>query len=225
MLSLVIPKPSDANTSHLSRASLEKFWKVVRSVRLPREFYCPSADIFDLLEVRRSRREFHAMSTQDVSTLLWFSQRQTATIPGTINRVKTPIPTSGALASVRTVILEPQQEAWVYNATNHRSEVLPTPLYVCEQIRTSANEFFNVGEGVILLFFACRPFITMYYDSPETLVLREAGVLLGTLNLVAEALKFSFCPLGTTAENWLVALLGGSENDIIPAGAAVVGRR
>ena len=96
---------------------------------------------------------------------------------------------------------------------------------ICEQIRTSANEFFNVGEGVILLFFACRPFITMYYDSPETLVLREAGVLLGTLNLVAEALKFSFCPLGTTAENWLVALLGGSENDIIPAGAAVVGRR
>lgn len=220
-----MPKPSEIDTPHLPRKSLEKFWTAVRSVQLPREFYCPTADIFDLLEVRRSRREFKAMSIQDISTLLWFTQRHTATIPGTIDRVKSPIPTAGALACVRTVVLGAHEEAWIYDAAEHRSEVLSAPVDMCDQIRTSASEFFNVGEGLLLLFFAYRPFVTKYYESPDSLVLREAGVLLGTLALIAEALEFSFCPLGATAENWLVNLLGGSEKVIIPAGAAVVGRR
>ncbi|MCB1864335.1 MAG: hypothetical protein KDG50_02825 [Chromatiales bacterium] len=165
------------------------------------------------------------MSIQDISTLLWFTQRHTATIPGTIDRVKSPIPTAGALACVRTVVLGAHEEAWIYDAAEHRSEVLSAPVDMCDQIRTSASEFFNVGEGLLLLFFAYRPFVTKYYESPDSLVLREAGVLLGTLALIAEALEFSFCPLGATAENWLVNLLGGSEKVIIPAGAAVVGRR
>lgn len=220
-----MPKPKEVNKSHLSRKSFEQSWKVVRSVRLPREFDCPPADLFDILEVRKSRREFRAMSIQDISTLLWFTQRQTATIPGTIDRVKSPIPTAGGLASVRTVVLEPSKEAWIYDTVGHRAHVLPAPIDICKRIRALASEFFNVGEGTLLLFFAHRPFITKYYETPDSLVLREAGVLLGTLGLVAEALKFSFCPLGTTAEDWLTTLLDCGEKVIVPAGAAIVGRR
>ena len=165
------------------------------------------------------------MSIQDISTLLWFTQRHTATIPGASDRVKTPIPTAGALASVRTVVLRPHEEAWVYDATKHRADVLSINIDACNDIRTSACEFFNIGDGALLLFFAHRAFVEMYYESPESLIQREAGVLLGALALVAEALKFSFCPLGTTAEDWLITVLGGSEQVIIPAGAAVVGRR
>lgn len=220
-----MPKPKELNPSRLCRKSSENFFKVVRSDRLPREFICPYADIFDLLEVRQSRREFRAMSINDISTLLWFTQRQTANIPGTIDRVKSPIPTAGALASVRTIVLMPSEEAWVYNTMEHKSEVLPAPIDKCNTIRRSASDFFSISEGTLLLFFAHRPFVTRYYQSPDSLVLREAGVLLGTLGLVAEALKFSFCPLGTTAEGWLKSLLDGGEQVIIPAGAAVVGRR
>jgi len=222
---LVMPKPKELNSDHFSRKSSEQFWKVVRSVRLPREFDCPSADLFDILEVRKSRREFQAMSIQDISTLLWFTQRQTATIPGTHERVKTPIPTAGALASVRTVVLGPSEDAWVYDMVEHRAEVLSAPIDTCNRIRRSASEFFNIGDGSLLLFFASRHFITRYYESPDSLVLREAGVLQGTLGLVAEALELSFCPLGTTAEDWLISLLGGGKQVIIPAGAAVIGRR
>jgi Nitroreductase family len=220
-----MPKPKELNATHLPRKSSEQFFNVVRSVSLPREFDCPPADLFDILEERESRRKFQAMSIQDISTLLWFAQRQTATIPGTIDRVKSPIPTAGALASVRTVVLRPSEDAWVYDAVEHRAEVLSIPVDTCNRIRISASEFFDIGEGSLLLFFAHRPFIARYYESPDSLVLREAGVLLGTLGLIAEALEFSFCPLGTTAEDWLISLLGGDEQVIIPAGAAVVGRR
>ncbi|MCU7804260.1 MAG: hypothetical protein KZQ96_13765 [Candidatus Thiodiazotropha sp. (ex Lucinoma borealis)] len=220
-----MPKPKNQNPDSLPRQSLEKCWKVVKSVRLPREFDCPTADIFDLLEVRKSRREFEAMSMQDISTLLWFAQRQTATISGTDDRVKTPIPTAGALASVRTIVLRPSEEAWVYGAVEHSAEVLSAPIETCDRIRRSANEFFNIGEGSLLLFFAHRPHVERYYESPDSLILREAGVLLGTLGLISEALEFSFCPLGTVAEDWLETLLASGEQVVIPAGAAVIGTR
>jgi len=220
-----MPKPKELNTAHLTRKSLEQFWKVVKSVRLPREFDCPSVDLFDILEARKSRHEFKAMSIQDISALLWFTQRQTATIPGIPDCVKSPIPTAGALASVRTVVLRSAEEAWVYDMVGHKAEMLSASIDTCNRIRRLACEFFNIGEGSILLFFASRQFITRHYESPDSLVLREAGVLLGTLGLVAEALEFSFCPLGTTAEDWLISLLGAGEQIIIPAGAAIVGRR
>ena len=213
------------SASHIREKISGKLWEVSRTSRLPREFNCPLADLFDLLEVRKSRRKFEEMSTQDISTMLWFTQRQTAAILGTTDRVKSPIATAGALASVRTVVLNPHKEAWVYDATKHQADILSVPIDMCNQIRTSASEILNVGKGSLLLFFACRPLVTKYYESPESLVLREAGVLLGTLSLVAEALEYSFCPLGTVAEDWLLTILSVHRELIIPAGAAVVGRR
>ena len=220
-----MPKPRNPVLGSQRRRTLDKCWEVVKSIRLPREFDCPTADIFDLLEKRKSRRKFKAMSIQDISTLLWFTQRQTATISGTTVRVKTPIPTAGALASVRTVVLRPSEAAWIYSSAEHSADVLSTSIETCARLRIFANEFFNIGEGSLLLFFAHRPYIEKYYESPDSLILREAGVLLGILGLVSEALEFSFCPLGTIAEDWLGTLLGCGEQVIIPAGAAVIGRR
>ena len=222
---MVTPTPKKVNASQIQKKSSDKFWEVGRSTKLPREFNCPLVDLFDLLEVRRSRREFEKMSIQDISTLLWFTQRHTATIPNTTDRVKSPVATAGALASVRTAVLRPREKAWVYDAARHQADVLSASIDACDQIRTSANKFFSIGGGSLLLFFAHRPLVRKYYKSPESLILREAGVLLGALALVAEALEFSFCPLGTTAEDWLIAVLGVDKGAIIPAGAAVIGRR
>ena len=213
-------KTKSENIPHLG-----KFWQVARTDRLPRKFYCPPTDLFDLLEARRSRRKFESMSLQDMSTLLWFTQRHIASIPSSMDRVKTPIPTAGALASVRTIVLRPREEAWLYSAANHGADVLPISIDVCNDIRTSASNFFEIGDGTVLLFFANQVLVTNYYKEPESLIQREAGVLLGVLALVTEALHLSFCPLGTTAEDWLINVLGASKQDIIPAGAAIVGRR
>ena len=218
-------KPRKRNTVNLSSKPPESPWKVIRHDRLPREFYCPTADLFDLLETRKSRRKFRHMKTQDISSLLWFTSRHIGSYPEDSNRVKTPIPTAGALASVRIFVLEPSGQVWVYEPMGHKAGVLPVPIEIYSRIHKAANEFFNIGEGTLLLFAASRPFISKYYEYPDSLILRESGVLLGTLGLVAEAFKLAFCPLGTTAEDWLNLILGTSEQLIIPVGAAVVGRR
>jgi len=220
-----MPKPKEPSIMATSRNQLEKFYCEADSFDLPRNFTCPNIDLFDVLEQRSSRREYHAMNTHDISTLLWFTQRHTGNISDLIDRVKTPVPTAGGLASVRTIVMQPSEQAWIYEPQNHRAITLPASIDVCNSIRKLANKFFNIGDGTLLLFVASRPFISEYYENPETLVLREAGVILGTQALVAEALDFSFCPLGTTAKDWLLSLLGCGEETIIPVGASVIGRR
>lgn len=205
------------------RDQLEKFYCEADSFDLPRNFTCPNVDLFDVLERRSSRREYHVMNMHDISTLLWFTQRHMGNIPD--HSVRTPAPTAGGLASVRTIIIQPSEQAWIYDPKKHRAITLPASIDVCNSIRKSANMFFNIEEGTLLLFVASRPFISEYYEKPETLVLREAGVILGIQALVAEALEFSFCPLGTTAKDWLLSLLDCGEETIIPVGAAVIGRR
>ncbi len=204
--------------------SVQFLGDISKTFHLPRNFYCPPTDLFNILEKRKSRHKFNAMELQDISTLLWFAQRKTASFSDP-NRLKLPYPTAGALASVKTIVLRPDEEAWVYDIEGHKAEVLPASLDLCKNIRASANEFFTIDKGILLLFVVDRSFISQYYQTPDTLVLREAGVLLGTLGLLAEAFQLAYCPLGTTAEEWLINLLDTRKELIISVGAAVVGRR
>lgn len=220
-----MPKPKKNNHSIKDRNAFNKFFKVKSEINLPRELICPITDFFDILETRKTHRTFKMMSLKDISSLFWFSQRYTAKYDDLTNRVKTPIPTAGALASVQTLLITPSNDVWLYNPFNHRINVIESEVNSIKYIRKSASEFFEIGDGFILLFFSSRSFISEYYENPDSLVLREAGVLLGNLALIAEAFKLSFCPLGTTAKDWFNHLLDTSEQTIIPAGAAVVGRR
>lgn len=200
-------------------------WPIIGHDDLPREFYCPPYDFFDLLENRKSTREFDPLCLNDLSALLWFSQRHVRLDNFDQNRVRTPIPTIGSLASVQTIVVDQRFSAWVYNGEHHTACRLSSASEVSREIRSDANNFFQVGGGSLLLFVASRSYLEQYYRAPDALVLREAGVLLGTMALLAEAFDLAFCPLGTAAEDWLEKLLHVNKQTIVPAGAAVVGGR
>ncbi|WP_169732561.1 hypothetical protein [Derxia gummosa] len=60
------------------------------------------------------------------------------------------------------------------------------------------------------------------YVNPESLVWRDAGVVLGYMSIVAEVLGLSFCPLGITAHAELTNLFGPNEC-LFGAGLALLG--
>lgn len=215
--------PSNAD----SAAHSEHIWNISSYVDLPRNFSPPITDLFAVLEKRRSRRVFSEINTPTLSTLLWFSQRHTGTFPSPSNRVSTPIATFGGLASVRTLVLQPDLTCWIYDPTLHRAGIIKSDDNVgqLQLIRREAGEFFSIGNGAILLFAASRSYVNSFYTEPESLVLREAGILTGTIALIAEALNLAFCPLGTSGGEWLCPLLSATEEIIVPAGAAVIGSR
>jgi len=204
----------------------EEFWETAGSIELPITFSYPNSDLFSLLEQRKSRRSFGAVTIQDISTLLWFTQRRIGVYPGDSGRVKAPLPTAGALSSLKTIIVGSSNSAWLYNGRKqHKGEFLPISESQCNSIRRSASNYLDIGEGTLLLFFASRYFISEYYDSPDSLVLRDSGVVIGGMALIAEALGLAFCPLGTMAQDWVCSILDCSEERVVPGGAAVIGRR
>lgn len=126
---------------------------------------------------------------------------------------------------MRTIIISQSIGAWVYDRKNHRAGVIATQPESVSSVVKGAQEFFDIGAGSILLFAADRPLIEKYYLNAESLVLREAGILTGTIALISEALGLAFCPLGTQGSEWTSLILGISEEVIIPGGAAVIGGR
>lgn len=217
------PKPNQGNQT--PRTAYEHIWHISEYKELPRNFICPPADLFNVLETRRSRRIFSEITDQDLSSLLWFVQRHTGFFPDQSARATTPIPTFGGLASVRTIVIQPNLTSWLYDPVHHRAGVIDSSKEIRENIRREGNQFFNVENGSVLLFAASKKFVSEYYSDPNSLVLREAGILTGAMALVAEALNLSFCPLGTLGAEWIFPLLNASEEIIVPAGAAIIGGR
>jgi hypothetical protein len=77
-----------------------------------------------------------------------------------------------------------------------------------------------------LLAFVAEPGKTASkYENHETLVLRDAGVMLGYLSVVSEFLGFSFCPLGLTGEPYISQQLLNGDGRLTGVGLALVGER
>src|SRR3954462_13439834 len=105
-----------------TRQAIEHIWNVSNYADLPREFSAPTKDLFELLEHRRTRRSFKKEIEQKVlSSLLWYAQRHTGHFPNNQEKVTTPIPTFGGLASVRTFVIQPDLSSWIYEPEFHRA--------------------------------------------------------------------------------------------------------
>jgi nitroreductase len=62
------------------------------------------------------------------------------------------------------------------------------------------------------------------YENAESLIWRDAGIALGYMSIVAEALGLTFCPLGVLGEPYVSAVVSGDPR-IQAAGLAVLGAR
>jgi hypothetical protein len=87
-----------------------------------------------------------------------------------------------------------------------------------------AEQIVAPGQGQLLWFCANVEKINAHYEHPESLIWRDAGVLLGVMALVAEALKLNFCPLGISGEPYLSAAFG-TLGRLEGVGGAILGSR
>jgi nitroreductase len=88
--------------------------------------------------------------------------------------------------------------------------------------RAAAGCLLNIEHGVLLGLVAEPGKTASKYANHESLVWRDAGVVLGYMSLVAEALGLAFCPLGITGGPHLTDYL--SDTSLLEAvGLAVLG--
>lgn len=187
---------------------------------------CPElpdlVNIFDVVERRVSRRSFGVLPVEKLSCLLWYTAK-TVTV-----RKRSPepdwerrrLPSAGGCHAVHLLVVPSVGDVGIYDARAHGLRVLAATRAVMDGNGVLPEEF-SKEKGTLIFAFGDPSRIEGYYEDWASLMWRDAGVLIGGLALIAEALECSFCPIGILATN-LVRSVTGNER-VIGLGACMVG--
>ena len=183
---------------------------------LPEPEPLPSPPLFEALSQRKSRREGLRPSREDIAQLLWHSARtlRTAREESGFLWQHRPSPSGGGRHPVDLLICSSlvQPDLELYDPMAHclcRLKVADQAALT--QFLKEVDAVLPIGDAAILWFVA-QPDKTMSkYRNGESLIWLDAGALLATIYLVAEASGLACCAVGITGAPWVAQALGGED--------------
>jgi hypothetical protein len=115
------------------------------------------------------------------------------------------------------------REALLYDPLRHCAHELDTVAQALVDAVDQSMILDDAGDATLLLLAAEVNRAAAAYEDPLSLVWRDAGCLIATLQLVASWLSLVSCPLGILGEPLLEAC--GAQGHLIAAGVLAVGER
>lgn len=201
-------------------------WPNGKSLRLQPRNATLDVDLVRLLEDRETRRHFPKKVTIELlGQLLWLSCRSRSSRPSEFgfNLDSRPTPSAGAIHPVHVLISREPGEPWSrYDPAGHCLVEINGSEIHADTARAIADQVVPLDEAVFLAFVAEPDKTAAKYEHSQSLVWRDAGVLLGYLSLISEALDLNFCPLGATGNPHMAELLG-HHSDLTGVGFALIG--
>jgi hypothetical protein len=143
---------------------------------------------------------------------------------GPIRQSRRPSPSAGALHPIDLLVLWPGRRStlFLYDAAHHLLHKLavqsPALLY---GLTRSSRDILPDGEGVLLILIGDMAKVASAYEHPQSLLWRDAGALLQTLNLTASAYGQAFCAMGVLGNEVLPAI--GAPPQSCALGVAMLG--
>lgn len=199
-------------------------WPVAEVIKLPVPGELRKCDFFEVLEGRRSRRVFDKISMDHIADLLWYccrvQQNKHADLgfPLSIRSY----PSAGSIHPIHVLVNWSGKEGWLrYDPLEHALIGIPNSESNMAATREAVDSIVTSENGVIIMFLAEPGKTFSKYGDANSLIWRDAGVLLGYLSLIAQALKLSFCPLGITGDPWASQL--DKQGRLVGVGMSVVG--
>jgi SagB-type dehydrogenase family enzyme len=183
----------------------------------------------EVLADRRSRRKFGSLEISTLSTFLWLgckTRERSAAASGVVWEHR-PAPSAGGRHPIDILILDQFEKlatVSLYDPISHALIQLGCDSQIVQQLAATGQQLLPHTEGLVIWFAAQFDRTLSKYDDGESLVWRDAGALLATMHLTAEALRLNFCALGHTGEPLISAMLEGQAT-AIGVGGCVVGSR
>jgi SagB-type dehydrogenase family enzyme len=209
----------------------ERFdYHVLKRSSLPVGGLQPATPFFQVLRTRQSRRSFGPLDNGALGALLWHSARtiqanRDSNENGWDHR---PTPSAGGRHPVDLVILgrsPADPKSYLYNPAEHcLDEIRIADRLSRISLESEARSLVNAEEGVVIWLVAEFHVTLAKYANGESLVWRDAGALVATMHLVAEAMCLNFCALGITGEPLASRMLGG-RTLLWGVGGCVIGAR
>ena len=172
----------------------------------------------EVLENRRSTREFESLDLSSIGHLLYLSNRvKEASVNEFGHRIeKTNVATPGSLNATHCVLRSPNNGHW----------------YTLELINVSEEELARFAKTCFgLIPYSENSWLIWYindielleskYDDPLTLAYRDAGGIAMTHGLVSQYLGLNFCQIGLHGNHEAQYIL--NERKLIGVGVALIG--
>lgn len=186
-----------------------------------------SAPALEVLHRRRSRRIFGPLGAEQLSSLLWFAAKTLAISPESSGFPwqHRPAPSGGGRHPVHILVLEPAVDpaaVYLYDPEGHALLALDVASEASpHQLLTSLEPVLPPQQGTVLWFAADHLRTATRYEHGESLVWRDAGALVATIGIAAEAMELHCCAYGLTGDEWISRLLPASR--FVGVGGCVIG--
>jgi len=183
---------------------------------------------WDVISSRRSMRTFHQLSLDEISKVLWLSAKvQDISVQdnGYI-LTRRPSASAGARHPVDIILLSPAldnfKSCYYYNPFDHTLNKLILPDLIIKHFLNHVNSIFQVGDGTVLWFIAHSLRTEVKYDNSQSLIWRDAGALIHSVQLACTGCNINSCPVGSLGEPFISQMFSGNEN-IFGVGGIVIG--
>lgn len=213
------------------RASIlkAKTWRPV--ILSTSELVAPSVvrevSFLKVLDTRRSERSSQQLKREDLSELLWHAARVRETGTGRLGLAwqHRAAPSAGGIHPIELFVRERgSNEIHLYDPIAHAllsvGGIARESLCLFDEEVTAAA---SPTLGTVLILIADMNRTEAAYENAESLVWRDVGAFMMTLQLVAEYLELAFCPVGVLGTELVDALR--LPSGWLAAGTSVVGSR
>jgi len=205
-------------------------YPISETIYLPRPFSMPQYSFAEVLEKRRTRREFLKLPRSALSSLLWYGAktRLTRNLEKGHKWYHRPGSSAGGRHAIDLLVIEQgisTNDVYLYNPLAHAiSKLSINELSALKELLAAINVIVDVKNATLIWFAAQFKRATSAYLNATTLIYQDAGVLMAILSLVTEALELNFCPIGITGDPWVFRMLQ-AKDFIRGAGGCLVGSR
>jgi SagB-type dehydrogenase family enzyme len=196
--------------------------RAVEFLDVPRNSEC--GDILHVLERRKTERSLGNISQNALAELMWHTARGKSWGDASLGfpLSQRPTPSAGSIHPIHVLIHRPGSlYCHRYIPEHHALAELANSEVISFQIRESLNNFFPCPDAAAIFFIAEPGKTAAKYLNPESLIWRDAGILQGTLSIVAAAMNLGFCLLGATGQT--IARSLDDEGRLQGVGIALVG--
>lgn len=171
-------------------------------------------DMVSLIEERQTRRAFgKRLDNAALGDYLWLACRNRSSRPSLFgyDQESRVYPSAGATHPIHVLLARETGPLQRYDPVAHALVALPGSDANAAASREAANSLVDLAHGTVIGIVAEPGKTAAKYKGHDSLVWRDAGVVLGYLSVIAEALQLPFCPLGITGQPYLTANLPNSD--------------
>lgn len=199
-------------------------WQTGEVRRLEAGTSASSVTFNQVLDSRKTDRQFDPISDKQLGALLWQACRCREIWSSDLgfDLEHRAAPSAGAIHPIHVLINTPGDSRWwLYQPQGH---------YLVELIGAQErlagllvhSDMVLEGPQAVGMLFVAEPGKTLSkYNEGSSLIWRDAGALLAVIALTAHAQGLAFCPLGITGEPWASSL--ADEGQLAGVGFGLLG--